>query len=111
MKDLSNSEPTYFSDQISQARRFYLDLNPRPSDPLAVVSGGVDAAGEASQSARIRLAVQRLYGRPAHDWEVALGLEFLNAPEDRTAGAKVDLARWEQYAQVLLGANEFTFVD
>src|SRR5271165_6339627 len=33
-------EPDYFSAQISDARRFYLDLNPPASDPLAVVSGG-----------------------------------------------------------------------
>jgi hypothetical protein len=59
--------------------------------------------------ARIRLAIRRLYGRPAKDWEVALGLEFLRAPEE--PGAKASLSRWEQYAQVLLAANEFTFVD
>jgi hypothetical protein len=60
--------------------------------------------------ARVRLAVQRLYGRPAHDWEVSLAVEFLNAPDDPISG-KASLSRWEQYAQVLLGANEFTFVD
>jgi AraC-like DNA-binding protein len=35
-------EPSFFSDQISAARRFYLDLNPSASDPLAVVSGGCE---------------------------------------------------------------------
>jgi len=42
MKDVPAGEPAYFSAQISHARRFYLDLNPRASDPLAVVSGGVE---------------------------------------------------------------------
>jgi AraC-like DNA-binding protein len=42
MTDASPSEPAYFSAQISEARRFYLDLNPSPSDSLAVVSGGVE---------------------------------------------------------------------
>jgi hypothetical protein len=61
---------------------------------------------------RIRLAIRRLYGRPAHDWEIELGMEFLSAPDDAASGeAKPGLRRWEQYAQVLLGANEFTFVD
>jgi hypothetical protein len=61
---------------------------------------------------RIRLAIGRLYGRPAHDWEVQVGMEFLSAPDDPTSGGpKPGLSRWEQYAQVLLGANEFTFVD
>jgi hypothetical protein len=44
----------------------------------------------------------------AREWEIALALEFLASPED---SAKPSLSRWEQYAQVLLGANEFTFLD
>jgi hypothetical protein len=62
--------------------------------------------------ARIRLAIHRLYGRRARDWEVELGLEFLAAPDEPVSGGtKPGLSRWEQYAQVLLGANEFAFVD
>jgi AraC-like DNA-binding protein/quercetin dioxygenase-like cupin family protein len=34
--------PDYFSIQVSQARRFYLNLNPSPQANLAVVSGGVE---------------------------------------------------------------------
>jgi AraC-like DNA-binding protein len=37
-----HSEPEFFSAQISTARRFYLDLNPPSTQPLAVVSGGVE---------------------------------------------------------------------
>ena len=33
-------QPGFFSAQVSSARRFYLDLNPAPEVPLAVVSGG-----------------------------------------------------------------------
>ena len=36
------SPPEFFSPQVSSARRFYLDLNPRPKIPLAVVSGGCE---------------------------------------------------------------------
>lgn len=53
-----------------------------------------------SNEARIRRAFPILFGRPATDRDVALGLEFLTGP-----------SRWEQYAQVLLGSNEFAFVD
>jgi hypothetical protein len=61
---------------------------------------------------RIRLAMNRLYSRPARDWEVQVGMEFLTSVDDPTSGGqKPGLSRWEQYAQVLLGANEFTFVD
>jgi AraC-like DNA-binding protein len=34
--------PEFFSPQVSAARRFYLDLNPSRSGPLAVVSGGCE---------------------------------------------------------------------
>lgn len=34
--------PAFFSSQISDARRFYLDLEPPPSTRLAVVSGGCE---------------------------------------------------------------------
>jgi cytochrome c553 len=52
--------------------------------------------------ARIRRAFVLLYGRPAGDEEVAMGVEFLKA-----AGP----SGWSQYAQALIGANEFLFVD
>ena len=34
--------PEFFSPQVSEARRFYLNLNPPPRAPLAVVSGGCE---------------------------------------------------------------------
>jgi AraC-like DNA-binding protein len=34
--------PSYFSPQVSEVRRFYLDLSPPRNRPLAVVSGGVE---------------------------------------------------------------------
>ena len=58
-----------------------------------------------SDDARIRRAFLLLYGRPAGKDEVAMGVEFLKG----TTGA--GLSAWAQYAQVLLGANEFLFVD
>jgi cytochrome c553 len=62
---------------------------------------------------RIRAAFPRLYGRPATEREVELGLKFLEAaampPE--SGEPRPALSRWEEYAQVLLSANEFTFVD
>jgi hypothetical protein len=57
-----------------------------------VAEGGVEE--------RIRRAFVLAYGRPPREREVRLGMRFL-------AGA----GGWEQYAQVLLSANEFAFVD
>ena len=51
---------------------------------------------------RIRAAFRLLYGRPPTDREVELGTAFL-AAEGEDA--------WVKYAQVLLSANEFAFVD
>jgi cytochrome c553 len=71
------------------------------------------AAAEKDDAARIRRAFLRVFGRPARDREVQMGLAFLAAPEQavRPGEARANLSRWEQYAQVLLSANEFTFVD
>ncbi len=62
---------------------------------------------------RIRKAYLRVYGRNASEGEVQMGLAFLHAPEEpaQPGEPNVTLNRWEQYAQVLLSANEFTFVD
>src|SRR5262249_51912867 len=49
-----------------------------------------------------------LYGRPPLSEEVELGVRFVR--EAQTA-PETKLSPWEQYAQVLLLANEFAFVD
>jgi hypothetical protein len=53
---------------------------------------------------RIDRAYRVLYSRPATEAEVSLGAEFLNGGTDPGA-------RWRQYAQVLLMANEMMYVD
>jgi cytochrome c553 len=60
-------------------------------------------------TARIRRAFLLLYGRAATDKEVQLGTRFLAAAAVETN--KKSLSPWEQYAQVLLSANEFAFID
>jgi len=57
-----------------------------------------------------------LYGRDAEPTEVALGLRFLEAAEEHDSepeGSRtgIRLSAWEAYAQALLLANEFVFVD
>jgi len=57
---------------------------------------------------QIRQAFLVLYGREATDAEVRIGQLFLQqAPDDR----EHSLSRAARYAQVLLAANEFTFID
>ncbi len=79
------------------------------------------AGASNDDTARIYEAYRVLFGRPPTAEETQLGIEFLaiaEPGEPAQTGQKPDqplpksaLSRWEQYAQVLLGANEFTFVD
>jgi mono/diheme cytochrome c family protein len=62
-------------------------------------------AEEKGDAARIRKAFLRVFSRPASEREIEMGLAYLHTAE------KTALSPWEQYAQVLLSANEFTFVD
>jgi hypothetical protein len=70
-----------------------------------------DVAG-AEGAARVQRLYRRVYGRSADRDEVALGLRYLEAArnEPGPAGA-AGLDPWARYAQVLLLANEFMFVD
>ncbi|AGA27139.1 DUF1553 domain-containing protein [Singulisphaera acidiphila] len=72
----------------------------------------LQAASNSSLAERIMQAFLVLYARPASEREVQWALEFLGegepTPQGQGGGA---LSKWEEYAQVLLGTNEFTFVD
>lgn len=63
------------------------------------------ARSKGSDEARIDHLHRLVYARPPTPEEMVLGLEFVR----RSASGK--LTAWEQYAQVLLLANEFAFVD
>ncbi|WP_435008585.1 PSD1 and planctomycete cytochrome C domain-containing protein [Tundrisphaera lichenicola] len=63
--------------------------------------------GDGDVAEKVRRAFPLLYARPATDPEVSMAVEFLEAADE----PKAPLSRWEQYAQVLLGANEFLFLD
>jgi mono/diheme cytochrome c family protein len=65
------------------------------------------SAAASDDLGRIRQAFLLLYGRPARDNEIQLGLSFLAAQASRSGR----LTPWEQYAQVLLSTNEFLYVD
>jgi hypothetical protein len=56
---------------------------------------------------RVRQAFLVVFGRLATERELTLGLTFLGGTNTATTG----MTRWEQYAQVLLCANEFLYLD
>lgn len=73
-------------------------------------------AGAPDDPARIRLAHRLAYARPPRPEEIERGLAYLRryADELRRAGVtglQLDLDAWASYARVLLGANEFVFLD
>ena len=70
---------------------------------LAVAGRGLGGDDEE----RVRRAFTLVYGRPATQREIDLAVSFLS----QTNGEGATLSRWEQYAQVLLSANEFMYVD
>jgi mono/diheme cytochrome c family protein len=88
------------------------DFIERQAEALAA---RLTARANEDDAARIRRAFLDLFSRPATDQEVSLGLEFLaGATVESPGGPQARPAaptRWEQYAQVLLGSNEFAFLD
>ncbi len=56
---------------------------------------------------RVALAFALAFGRAPAEDETRLALDFLAAPPEKDA----KLSRWEQYAQALLGTNEFLYLD
>lgn len=70
----------------------------------------VDEAGEDIE-ARIRYAFQLAYGRPVNEREMSLAKQYLALEDDEAERDRNSLTRWERYAQVLLGSNEFMYLD
>jgi hypothetical protein len=67
----------------------------------------VGAAGEPQR--RIALLYELVYAREPSTAEIKLGLEFIK--RDSAAGKSPRAACWKEYAQVLIMANEFAFID
>jgi Protein of unknown function (DUF1553)/Protein of unknown function (DUF1549)/Planctomycete cytochrome C len=68
-----------------------------------------DASADDEQ--RIRAAYELLYSRPPSDAEIAIGKQYLAGSDQPAGDEAVKLTRWERYAQALLAANEFMYLD
>ena len=60
-----------------------------------------------SDESRIERAFQLAYGRSPSDTEVEIGLAYLGSEQDPES----KLTQWQSYAQILLGSNEFIYID
>lgn len=84
---------------VRQAQSLALRLTSNPQEP---------------DSDRIKRAYLLLFGRPATEVEVQLGLDFLASPpltDEKGQTINSALTLWQQYTQALLGTNEFTYLD
>jgi Protein of unknown function (DUF1553)/Protein of unknown function (DUF1549) len=69
------------------------------------LAAGLTARPNEGNRRRVERAYQLLYGRPATSEETKLALDFLGKAETP------EMPRWQQYAQMLLAANEMFYVD
>jgi hypothetical protein len=81
----------------------FLMNNPFPIDVARRVLQRPEIASEKDLPKKVERLYRLLYGRPANGEEIALAQEYFAT--DKAAGA------WDRYAQALLLANEFVFVD
>jgi hypothetical protein len=99
------STPRRHSTTVPQQALFLMN-GPFAIQQARALAARPDVADK-SDEARIDRLHQLAYGRPADADEVALGLAFVRGAAAQGGG----LTPWEQYAQVILLANEFAFVD
>jgi hypothetical protein len=106
----------FASPDVSTPQRFTTTVPPQAlflmNSPFAIeqakhFANRPDVAWLVGDDKRIDRMYRLAYGRPAQADEIELGLAFLTAAKD----GKAKLTPREQYAQVLLLANEFAFVD
>jgi hypothetical protein len=60
---------------------------------------------------RVQRAFLLAYGRPAGDEEARLAMAFIGGQDSTGEQQANRLSRWERLAQVLIGSNEFMYVD
>lgn len=85
-------------------QKLWMMNNPFVLERAGQLAERLNAPGRSIEE-NIRHAYEALYGRPAGEEEVRLGQAFLAEVDDS------GLSRWAQYAQILMAANEFLYVD
>ncbi len=78
----------------------------------AIALAKASAAAEPSDDeARVRWMYQRAYSRVPQPEELQTAMQFVRGSDDGDDGQAKQSDRWQQFAHVLLAANEFVFVD
>ncbi|MBM3835498.1 MAG: DUF1553 domain-containing protein [Verrucomicrobia bacterium] len=113
-------DPNVTSDQrtvttVPLQQLFVLNSEFMIRQAKALANRLVNASDEPAET-RVRKAFMLVYGRPPSEAETKLALDFLEGSPKQSEKAEQsasgsELSKWEQYAQVLLSANEFMYVD
>jgi hypothetical protein len=99
--------PQRYTTTVPQQALFLMN-SPFAVQQAKAVANRPEVVGAATPESRIEVLYRLLYGRLSTAEEVELGVRFVN---EAHPAAETKLTPWEQYAQVLLLANEFAFVD
>ncbi|MCS7044753.1 MAG: PSD1 and planctomycete cytochrome C domain-containing protein [Gemmataceae bacterium] len=99
------TSPQRFETTVPQQALFLLN-NAFVQEQARRVVQRADPTGRLDTAAKIQELYRLIYARAAEDEEVRLGEAFV-----QHAVGPAEMTPWERYAQVLLLANEFVFVD
>jgi hypothetical protein len=104
--------PQRYTTTVPQQALFLMN-SPFVVEQTRRLVGRPEVAALTEPEQRIDYLYRLLYGRAPDSEETALGLRFVHAHECEPKEPKADqpLGAWEKYAQVLLLANEFAYVD
>ena len=94
------------SSTVTALQGLYALNGPLLADQSKKLAKRLNADSKSNQ-ARVRHAYRLLFSREPSQRELKLGLAFLAGPSGKHSSEAV----WQQYAHVLLAANEFLFVD
>ena len=94
-------------------QKLYLLNSPFAGQSAAAFAARVLREGGDEPRAQVRFAYRQAYGREPDTEEERWSLAFLTGgrAEDVAGAPSEHASRWELYAQVLLTANEFLFID
>jgi hypothetical protein len=107
------SSPQRFTTTVPQQALFLMN-SPFVIEQAKHFAARPDVAALTKAEEKIDRMHRLAYGRAAEVDEIAAALKFIASVgkiERKDDGKAMQLTAWEQYAQVLLLANEFAFVD
>jgi len=109
------ADPTAVIDERNSStvapQALYLLNHPFVQDRAAALAARALAEGPAEERARIDWLYRVLYARPAEEPETEIGVATLAATRAHSPAADAERLAWEQYAHLLLCANEMIVVD